>query len=83
MPLEPLYSLEVAAELIPISLGNLNNLLIKYATKFPARYHTVPDDPGGRGNKSVRMLYESELLALREIVIKNSRRYERVSSDVR
>lgn len=76
MPLEPLYSLEVAAELIPCTLDVLRHILSRNPEKFPARFHTqheprkrngvIVDYEGGR---ALRMLLESECLAIREMVI--------------
>jgi len=78
VPLEPLYTLEVAAELIPLSYQNLLNLLFKYSDRFPARYHHLIDGPNGSGAK--RMLLESECQAIRDIVISSDRHSKKLIS---
>ena len=67
MPLEPLYSLEVAAELIPCPYNTLVQLLHKHKEKFgQARFHTQYTNNQG---VHVRMLTESECLIVRGMVI--------------
>ena len=61
--IEPLYSLEVACELIPITRGNMMNLLFHYSDRFPARYNQEV-------HPAVRMLTETECLEIRNIIIK-------------
>jgi len=74
VPLEPLFSLEVACELIPLGYHSLTNLLCRHADKFPPRYHLGIEIPEGQGGGSPkRVLYESELIAIREMVISNTR----------
>ena len=59
LPLEPMRSLEVAAELIPFSTVNaLLQFLYHNRTLFPSRYI------GG-----YRMLYDSEIIKIRQIRI--------------
>ena len=64
MAIEPLYSRDVAAELIPMSASGLDKILARYAEKFPPRYQM-------EGQVGIRVLTESEVLAIRDIVIKN------------
>lgn len=66
MPLEPLYSLDVAAELIPINRRSLDVILHNYKERFPARYHTEMNAEG----RPPRMLTESECLEIRNMVVK-------------
>jgi len=63
MAIEPLYSLDVACELIPIARTNINNILIKYKDRFdPPRYNAL-------SHGQARMLTETECLKIRELVI--------------
>ena len=62
MAIEPMYSLAVAAELIPCSDAYLDVILHRRGEEFPRRYHT-------EGKSSIRMLTESECLRIRDIVI--------------
>ncbi len=71
MAIEPLYSLAVACELIPISGPTLRVLLHKHADKFPPRYNM--DSGAGPGGPE-RMLLESECLAIRDMVIRSDRK---------
>ena len=66
MALEPLYSLDVAAELIPINRRSLDVILKNYKEKFPARYHNEANPVG----RPPRMLTESECLEIRNMVVK-------------
>jgi hypothetical protein len=76
VPLEPLYSLEVACELIPVTEAALKHILSRRATEFgPPIYHDggepryrnghLVDYDGGAPH---RMLTESDCLKVREIV---------------
>ena len=60
MAIEPLYSLDVACELIPMTRDALLHTLSRYPEKF--------DEP--RYIDNVRMLSEHECLTLRELVIR-------------
>ena len=71
MPLEPLYSLAVACELIPVSGPTLASILHRHKEKFPARYNL--DSHAGPGGPE-RMLLESECLAIRDMVIRPDRK---------
>lgn len=64
-PLEPLYTLKVAAELIPYygTSEALGAWLRRY--RFPKRYTHV-----GRGKRRMRLLSHSELLAIRQALVK-------------
>lgn len=66
MALEPLFSLEVAAELIPISILTLVDLLDNFPDEFSSPvYHTMTGS-----SHNIRMLTESDCLKAREFVIK-------------
>lgn len=85
MALEPLYSLDVAAELIPCTRVVLDHILTRRASEFdPPRYHTQyePRKRNGvivdyEGGHPIRMLYESECLKIRDMVIRTTRGRER------
>ena len=68
MALEPLYSIEVAAELIPVRKNTLEVFLHRHKDEFPVRMHT------GEMRASVRMLTESECLKIREMMIRPATR---------
>jgi hypothetical protein len=68
--LEPWYSLEVAAELIPVSLNNLNVILHRHAADFPPRYLTAVEGDV----QTQRILTESECLRIRNMVIGPTRK---------
>ena len=70
MSIEPLYSLAVACELIPVSGPTLSRILYRFPQKFPARYNL--DSHAGPGGPE-RMLLESECLAIRDMVIRTDR----------
>jgi len=62
--IEPIFSLEVAAELIPIDMLSLQWLLDTHAHEFSTpTYHTMAGVP-----YNVRMLTESDCLKARELV---------------
>ena len=62
--IEPMYTTEVACELIPISVTNLGNILFKYKDMFPPRFDTLTQG-------APRMFTETECLQIRNIVIQN------------
>jgi hypothetical protein len=68
MAIEPLYTLKVAAELIPMtSHGSLKAWLSQNDHLFPEkRYRNF----GPYGRSQARLLSESEILMIRRIVIK-------------
>lgn len=60
-PLEPLYSLKVAVELIPMaSMNALYQFLGRHKAEFPPLYY-------GNGCRMKRMLRRSELVRIREL----------------
>lgn len=62
LPLEPLYRLEVAAELVPFgTLAGLYMFLSRHKEEFPGRYMQT------YGGRQVRMLYASEIRKIREM----------------
>jgi hypothetical protein len=62
---EVLYSLPVAAEMIPFSsLAALHIWLSAHKVDYPARYRRL-------GNREIRLLSESEVLRIREEVVSN------------
>ena len=68
-PLEPLYTLKVAAEMIPMRcLQSLRSFLFSHRTDFPPRYRRAP-----RGY--VRLLSLSECHRIRAIVVKPVRKH--------
>lgn len=68
MSLEPWYSIEVAAELIPCSRSTLEHILSKYPDEFDSpRYHIAHNV---KGNPSLRILTEAECLTVRGMIIK-------------
>ena len=72
MAIEPLYTLDVACELIPISKYALEHILSRRADEFEAPlFHMLMDDGKGKGCHQVRMLRESECLKVRNMVIKS------------
>lgn len=73
MAIEPLYSLEVAAELIPISKDALVHIILRHPEKFDEPlYHTLPEN--NKGSNIVRMLTERECLVVRDMIIARGRR---------
>lgn len=66
--LEPLYSLEVASELIPVSMNSLQVYLHRHAGDFPPRYHA---------ENGKRVLFKSECIRIREAFL----RYHRVRAE--
>ncbi len=74
--IEPLYSLDVAAELIPLSKSALCHILFRKSHLFKEPiYHTFHNEKGAAG--MVRMLRESEVLQIRNIVIHRWERDEK------
>ncbi len=71
MAIEPLYSLDVAAELIPCTKHVLNHILTRRASELDEPlFHTCLDNGPGKQGHLVRMLRESECLKIRDMVIK-------------
>ena len=64
MALEPLYSIDVAAELIPVRKNTLEVFLHRHKEQFPTLLHT------GSVGMPIRMLTESECLKIREMMIR-------------
>ena len=63
-PLEPLYSLKVAAELIPfVHVGALRDFLWKHRDQFPARVMPI-------ARRRCRMLTADELVTIRSMRVK-------------
>ena len=72
MAIEPLYSLEVAAELIPMPVHNLGSFLATHKDEYPPRFnHAVTL---GKGGQAPRMLTETECLKIREAIHSAARR---------
>jgi hypothetical protein len=61
LPVEPLFSLDVAAALIPMSYDALRAFLSRNKAEFPARYIRQ-----GSGHRRVRLLLASEIRTIRE-----------------
>jgi hypothetical protein len=78
MPIEPLYSLEVACELIPCTMPALLHVLSRHPGKFnPPLYHAggEPRYRNGRltdyeGGRARRMLTETECLTVRNMMMR-------------
>ena len=67
--IDPAYSLRVAAELIPMpSVAALYLFLGRNKDEFPPRYKVVGGPRATRGGHQVRILFESEILKIREMV---------------
>jgi hypothetical protein len=64
--LEPLYTLKQAAELVPMrSVDSLKHWLTNHANDWPRRYRQL-----GRCRQWVRLLTESELVAIRQRLVR-------------
>lgn len=81
MPLEPMYSLDVACELIPITRTALEHILNRNKDEFPLRYYSGAEERrrNGRvvdyeGGNPIRMLLESECLRIRERLLRPGRK---------
>ena len=61
LPVEPLFGLDVAAALIPLSYDALRSFLSRNKAEFPARYRRQ-----GSGHRRVRLLLASEIHTIRE-----------------
>ena len=69
MNLEPLYTLKVAAEVIPFtSVNTLSQFLFKHKGLFPPRYRKYR-------HFAVRLLTEGEIKKIREMTVINGREY--------
>jgi hypothetical protein len=67
-PLEPIYTLRQAADLVPMSsVGALQKWLYRYANHFPRRYRYL-----GRGHRKFRVLLQSEILAVQATLIRQA-----------
>lgn len=65
LPVEPLYCLQLAAALVPMSYNNLKSFLSRHKALFPARYALV-----GSGHRRARMLYGREIILIREQILR-------------
>ncbi|MDR4493756.1 MAG: hypothetical protein R3B74_04915 [Nitrospirales bacterium] len=63
LPVEPLYDLKVAANLIPMHYPSLRKLLSRHKAQFPARYRR------STGGRRIRLLSASEIRRIRPMVI--------------
>ena len=61
LPVEPLFNLDVAAVLIPMTYDALRSFLSRHKNEFPARYRRQ-----GSGHRRVRLLLASEIRTIRE-----------------
>ena len=72
MAIEPLYSLAVACELIPMpTMASLYIFLSKHPNEFPGRYRRHGGPHIARRGFETRLLTESEILKIREMTILN------------
>lgn len=68
MAIEPLYTLEAAAELIPMpSKAALYQFLHRNRDQFPGLYRTIGGPEAPAGGWEQRFLSESEILKIREM----------------
>jgi hypothetical protein len=65
-PVEPLYDLEVAAALIPMTYGALKTFLCRNKAEFLPRYRLK-----GRAHRRVRLLSATEIRRIRNVVIRH------------
>ena len=65
LPVEPLYSLAVAAVLVPMAYSSLRKWLSRHREDFPARYRRIP------GNRRQRLLTGNEIRRIRQTVIRS------------
>lgn len=64
-PLEPLYTLRQATDLIPMpSIRALVQWLYRHREEYPARYVLV-----GRAKRPKRLLLQSEIMAIRTVKV--------------
>ena len=61
LPVEPLFTLDVAAAFIPMSYDALRSFLSRNKAEFPARYVRQ-----GSGHRRVRLLLATEIRTVRE-----------------
>lgn len=63
-PLEPLYTLKVAAAMIPMtSVGTLRAWLYRHRTQFPARYQRI------QYGRLIRLVSHNECIRIRSMTI--------------
>lgn len=73
--IEPLFSMEVACELIPFpSMSAMYGWLNRHREEFPARYQKTRPGGGKRLQKHMRMISHSEILRIRDIRLIEGRR---------
>lgn len=65
--IEPYYDLQVASRLIPYPYVNLRKFLSNHKYNFPVVYRKQ-----GRCRRRIRLLRESEVIAIRELVLVKS-----------
>ncbi len=63
LPVEPLYDLQVAAQLIPMQAPSLRKLLSRHKAQFPARYRR------STGRRRIRLLSATEIRTIRPMVV--------------
>lgn len=69
-PVEPLFSLETAALLVPCSEPGIRQLISRHKHKLqPAAYRRHPHLPRQR----VRLLFASDIVVLRNLIVSNDR----------
>lgn len=64
---EPLYTMQVACEIIPLRMSQLHLIISRFPEQFPSRIHM------GMGISGMRLLSLSEIVWIREYVIKTGR----------
>ncbi len=69
-PLEPLFDLRLAAELIPMQATSLSVHLSRHREKYPPRYRLE-----GPAHRRVRLLTASEIRQIRVAVLRGRGRY--------
>jgi hypothetical protein len=68
---EPLYDLRLAAALVPMTYDQLKSWLHRHREQFPARYR-IQRYPGAHRCSRVRLLYASEIRAIRKQVLRGA-----------
>jgi uncharacterized protein YifN (PemK superfamily) len=68
---EPLYDLRLAAALVPMTYDQLKSWLHRHSEQFPARYR-IQRYPRTHRSSRVRLLYASEIKAIRKQVLRGA-----------
>ena len=66
LPVEPLYDLQIAYQLIPMQYDSLRKFLSRHKSQFPARYRRT------EGRRRIRLLLASEIRTIRGMVVEQT-----------